>query len=319
MSELKDTKLQRPMEKTGDDVAVLRGLVGLMNDPNVTGAVVPPEEKLPTSGLIHGTAPHLPPNAPPTSPPMTPIDAVQAEVKVIEPPKPRPVTTPPPEPVRGKKLFFTGHPRAGKSYLAAKLGARVFEFLDPALAMAAAAFGGDTAPGAINAFLAEVAVWGEGEVTDRYPLTTTRAMFLDNIREAGESGDRLFGVSVVSFGTQGFWARSLLARVKRYQQANPRHMVAVTNVTTPDQYNALRNAGFSPYHVMCNALTRSSRGGSETASQQLAESIERDITRKISESPHGKRLWCVWCDEKYPVLSPRILTVQEFLQSAMSV
>ena len=91
-------------------------------------------------------------------------------------------------------------------------------------------------------------------------------------------------------------------------------MAVVTSVWTAEQYKFLRAAGYTPIHVMCNNITRTGRGGSQVV-DSLTTTIERDITNKISSEPRGKKLWAVWCDEKYPPTSARLMTVEEFLKA----
>ena len=138
-----------------------------------------------------------------------------------------------------------------------------------------------------------------------------RAMFVDHMREGGAESDKFFGVPISEFGTAGFWNRCLGCRVNRFSKEFPDHLVAVTDVIQTDQYTALRESGFRPYHVTCNNLTRQSRGGNPVVNA-LAEGIDRDITQKLSQQPQGGKLWCIWNDPKYPAPSPRLLSVSEF-------
>jgi hypothetical protein len=240
MNELTE-KPKRPMDRTlmGNDAASLRQLTALLNDPRITGAVVPPEEK----AVLNATgAPARQPEAPVTQLPTDPLNGAAPTPRAIERISDAPVAAPPlagpktphqrlskpatpqrtqtaPQVVSAhlpaQKLFFTGHSGAGKSYLAEQLKARVFEFNDPIYALAASVFGEVSDVTLLEPFVAEVTAWGEGSLTA--PLTTPRAMFIDYMREAGEEGDKLMGVPVSEFGTPGFWTRCLLARVARFQ------------------------------------------------------------------------------------------------------
>lgn len=306
---MKPAALKRPMDPgaMGNDTASLRALCGMLNDPNITGAEVPPEERAAMNKLVAGAAAAIPEGQPAPLPKLTKANVLPKPAQ-----KQQPVSGAVHKTsvlVRGvPTLFFTGHSRVGKSWLAAQLGATVLEFDDPIYAMAATAFGPVQDKGALNQFVGEVRAWGDGN--DTTPMTPARALFTIHIRSAGKDGLALFGVNPQEFGTPGFWIRSLLSRAVRANDLkNP---IVVTSVETTEQYQGLRQAGFAPYHVLCNSLTRSARGG-KPLTNPLADGIERDITTKLSQTPSGMKFWAVWNDDKYPVPSPRLLSVDEFL------
>lgn len=213
---------------------------------------------------------------------------------------------------RTRTLFFTGAPRAGKSWLAAQLGARVFEFSDPIAAMAADVFGTSIPETDLVGFFNEVYAWGEGVVNQKYPLTACRAAFVGGVRDV-VNRQGTFGIPLAEFGTSGFWIRSLVARVAHFRTDFPTELVAVTDVGTQEQYQALREAGFSAFHVSCNNITRSGRGGNAIVNP-VADSVGRSLTKEISMSPRGPKLWCVWNDPNYSAPSGRLLSVNEFLK-----
>lgn len=336
MNELTAPELKRPMDRTlmGNDGATLRNLVGMLNNPAITGAVVPPEEKLttitapmPPAGLPREkamAAATLKQNVLNSAVPLMPQTPFQKRDAVAEADKAKatlftqtvtnaaPVTTH----TAAQKLFFTGHSRSGKSYLAEQAGARVFEFSDPIYAIAASAFGALSDPSTVailDPFVQEITAWGEGIVSNQYPLTGARAVFCDNMHEAGEAGDKLMGVPVSEFGTPGFWTRCLLARVTRYLLENPTGRVAVTGITQPQQYTLLREQGFRHYHVACHGSTRASRGATAEMFNAIAQAVEQDITNKISREPAGEKLRCIWNENKIASPSARFLSLQDFL------
>lgn len=293
MDELSKTKLARPMDRQamGNDLATLRALCGELNNPLVTGAEPPKAEE-------------SAPIAMPTPAPALQMPAPPAPAKIIPEAERRPVTS-----IVSKQIFFTGASKAGKSWLAAQLGARTLELDDPIQAMAKSAFG-DYRPESYPAFAEEVFAWGEGMVTKQYPLTAARSQFVESIRDIPHKKG---SVSFEEFGTAGFWARTLIVRVQMFHKEFPKELVVVTDVGTADQYVTLKEYGFTPFHVTCNNTTRKGRGGNDVV-PALVKSIESSITQKISQSPKGQKLWCVWCDDKYPVPHARLLSVQEFLQ-----
>jgi hypothetical protein len=274
--------LKRPLDRSamGNDAMQLRALTAMMNNPVLTGAEIPPEEKPPVAQCV-------------------PIPGVAAPKAAAAADLPR-------------RIFFTGLPRVGKSWLGDQLAARVFEFDDPIRGIAFQLFGTVRDPKDLDRFAAEVQAWGDGEVSERFPITATRAMFVDYVRNSGGVGRTIMGIPVEDYGTAGFWSRSLLARVAEFEEAFPMgHLVVVTNVTTKPQYDDLRQADFRPYHVSCSEITRSSRGGKPVMGT-IAESVERSITQKISQKPHGSKLWAVWDDPQYPPPSSRYMTIKEF-------
>jgi hypothetical protein len=200
------------------------------------------------------------------------------------------------------RLFFTGAGRVGKSWLAAQLGARVMELDDPIRATVAETFG-DIQEASYIPFANEVFAWGEGLVNAKYPLTGARAAFVRLMRT--HQSER--------FGTAGFWSASLIERVTSFQATYPGELVVVTDVGTVDQYKALKGAGFTPFHVMCNNVTRMGRGGNQVV-PNIVTQIEQDIVKKVSQQPRGSKLWCIWNDANYGSTSSRFLTSDEFLK-----
>jgi hypothetical protein len=313
MDDLKNTTLKRPMDREAmsNDAMSLRSLVGFLNDPRITGAIAPPDEETAAAVVKEKEK--------------AKAKAAESTVKTKAAPepllKPAAVLTPTkstaPSPTAAlllrKRVMFTGLPKSGKSFLAAQLGARVFEFDDPIFSLAASAFG-DVPASSLGQFVVEVRGWGEGIVNERLPLTAARAHFIEFMRSAGKQGDLLFGVPVVDFGTAGFWVNCLLARVRGFERDFPNEVVAVTDLGSAEQYTALKESGFAPFHVTCHPLTRSARGGSDVV-DKLSGGVERDITMKVSQSKAGGKLWCVWCDEKYPSASQRFYSVSDFLRA----
>jgi hypothetical protein len=327
----------RPMDRNlmGNDAATLRNLCGTLNNPNITGAVVPDEEKM---TQISAPMPlNLPASSPlaaavkrgmeqadkvlrentltsPATAPLTPhqrqdlATAKATRVTQTPPTAPQPVTSHTP----AKRILFTGHPGAGKKWLAEQIHAQVFEFSDPIYALAANAFGAVPDAKLLSGFVQEITAWGEGVITPSYPLTAARAMFCDQMHEAGVNGDALMGVPVSEFGTPGYWSKCLLARVARYEDTH-KDIVAVTGIESPEQFKLLREKGFRPYHVACHNNTRAKRGATTNDFNRVAAMIEQDITNKLSREPSGAKLWCVWNDTENPTPSQRLLSLGEFL------
>jgi hypothetical protein len=266
MTELARPKLARPMDPNnmGNDVATLRQLAAELNNPAVTGAKLPEDE---------------------------PVAVVK---------KPDPPQVPTPEfRLESRRIMLTGLPASGKSWLAARVGALVFELADPIRAIVKSVFGPVTDEQAGDLYR-QLWAWGEGIIGKSVPLTAERMSFVMQFRlRAGND----------QFGTPTFWLQSLLARIN--EQCAATDLVVITDVATSDQYNYLRKAGFTPVHVMCHNLTRNGRGG-KPDQNKLVAAIEREITTQISNQPRGAKLWAVWCDDKYGSPSRRFLTIDEF-------
>lgn len=305
MNELTDTKLKRPMDpaQRSNDAAMLRSLTGLLNNPEVTGAKVPvdvskppPESPIPAQVLV--------------------VDDMSLEKTVVEKVKKALDALPDDSPVPGvtaqvKAIFFTGHPKSGRTFLAKRLDAELFDFEAPIRVMASRIFHTIEA----ESYLRTMFAWGNGEVSPSYPLTAERALCLEMIRSNGGDWEEITLMPASMFGTPDFWTRSLIARATQFQKQNPDRIVAVPHVETPMQHRMLTYAGYKGYHVLANSLSRSARGGGQGQSSILLEGINRDITRRLSEQPQGKKLMAVWCDEKHAPPSPRLLTVSEFVQA----
>jgi hypothetical protein len=303
MNELKPGKLARPMDRNAlsNDMGVLRNLLGMLNNPLVTGAAAPKEDAVAESPNLES-----PPPEPPAPPPPAPLPMTTPKPTA---PAPAPAPLSPFRlPPGCRKIFLTGAAKSGKNWLAANAGARIMELNDPIAGMIR-----DVFPDAREAesLSREIFAWGDGLVTAKYPLTASRMHFVASVRMMSNQ-QGLFGIDLREFGTAGFWGRSLVARVQLFHADFPNELVVITDVWEPTQYSALRDAGFAPFHVMCNNITRSGRGGVASVSP-LVNGIERDITNKISQQPRGKKLWAVWCDPQYPPTSGRMLTVPEFL------
>ncbi len=307
MNELKQTK-PWTAAAMNTDVATLRALCGELNNPILTGAVTEPDPE-PDFGAKASVPEKI------VKEPMNMKSIVEAVKGAISQVAQMPTKIVAPEGPPGfampagwdRKVFLTGAPKAGKSWLAAQMGARAFELDDPIQAMAKSAFG-DYQAESYPTFAHEVFSWGEGVVSAKWPLTAARMQFVEWIREVPAKG----GIDLREFGTANFWVNAMIARVARFQEDYPGELVVITDVGTAEQYQALRGAGFSTFHVTCNNITRNGRGGTPVVSS-LVSSIDRDVTQKLSQEPRGGKLRCVWCDDKYPVPSMRLLSTSEFL------
>ena len=124
MNELTDTTLKKPLDKSnmGTDAATLRGLVDFVNNPEVTGAVVPPEGKQEIADTFkqqtdrHGAtifADPMPASAPVVGRITQLTSTVQAEATT---PTANPPATSSTHASVARKIFFTGKLCAGKDF-----------------------------------------------------------------------------------------------------------------------------------------------------------------------------------------------------------
>lgn len=337
---LKDTKLKRPMsrEGAGAEVAALNSLLGLMNNPEVTGAQVPPGEdvKAPAPGAritateVRQSAEALDRRGQTIIGRDPVMEAGPAVLRAPVTP-----TEPPAAPVRkpiGNRIFLTGRIKMGKDYVAAASEAKIFNLADPLYALAEYSFGvtvnaneGKEIPG-VRDFLQTAGQWGRGEVNAKYPLTPGRAVFIKFVR-ALVNEDRLrdIGVDWRSFGVnENIWLEACVAMTNSYLSQNPGNRVIISGVRFVNEFKFLRAAGWNHYHVMASPATWQKRlvaakipetsPALKDMSEGLAASLDNDVTRKISQVRHGNKLHVIWNDPDVAAPSQRLLSLNQFLQ-----
>lgn len=310
MNELQDNTLKRPMDKSniGADVGALNNLLGMLNNPAITGAVLP-----------DGTAAADP--------------AIPQQAKVTPPVAAKPAT---PRVISGTKFAFTGKLKSGKDYVAAALGAKIFGFAEPLYALQDHFFGTNAStnaahkdiPGA-RAFLQTVGQWGWGAIDEKYPLTPARACFTTMIRSLGAAGvfPAHLAVDWDTFGrSKRVWVDAAFRRIEAYLEQHPGSKVAIVNARFEHEFLPLREAGFEHYHVMCSQKTWAARlaqsGLNEASpnvkdlSERLAHGLDADVIKKISAQKSGPMLKAIWNDDKAPSPSPRLYSLPQFLASA---
>lgn len=205
------------------------------------------------------------------------------------------------EPVNLSRIFFTGRSGAGKSYLAGLLGAAEFCIQDPILRMLSEEFG-DGLKGQYPAdFVNLVIMWGEGFVSDKVPITATRFLFSSKARN-------LFGED---FGKPGFWTRRMLDAALEHDGQS-----VITTVTEEKQATALKEAGFTHYHIMCSNPTLQQRAKRKGANDNLANALDAQVLKAISMQRDGAKLKAIWCDTVAPTLSARLYDIGGFLAEA---
>jgi hypothetical protein len=306
-----------PAPRISNEVATLDSHLALLNSIPQIGApdgVAPPPDVaaggLPTPGLV------IP--APEESPFITDTPPPAAE----------------PAPRAGvQKLFFTGRLKSGKDHVAKAAGATIFGFADPLYAIAAHFFNlpvnaneGKDAPG-MRAFLQTAGQWGRAVVSEQYPLTPARALFVKAVREAADSGK--LGCPEVEWIAYGvnpdIWLNACIFRAELYINANPGKRVAITNCRFVNEFQRLQEEGFEHYHCMCGSKTWAARLAESKltlespsvrdTSEQLAAKLDQSVIQQLSAQKSGAMLKAIWSDPRAPKPSARLHSVDSFLQT----
>lgn len=300
----------------GNDRAVLRDLTNFLNTPGVTGASVPDDAKQEIAALT--SAPPMRANGLPaldTAPAIAPLTPAPAPAKVID----------------GSKIFYTGRLKAGKDYVAGLTGAKIFGFSEPLYFLLNYFFGiTDKDRHGARKFLQQVGEWGKGNVSEEYPISPERAIFVNLVREHAANGfsghaeevDPL-RVNWLNYGhDQDIWLNAVDLRTSEFLLASPGARAAIVNVRFEFEFKRMQAAGFRHYHVMTSAKTWAERLQKDglnaqspvvrAVSEKLAQALDADVTRKISAQRTGPKLNVIWNDSAPPP-SPRLYTVAEFL------
>ena len=290
--------------QTRRDEMALKGLTSLINNPefadgNNSGKfdLPMPPDMIPNPAEVKSIFKPRPANLPGQN---VRVDVRKAEAPVVEK-----------EVVWPAKIFTTGRLAVGKDTFLNKIGRPIQGFADPLYAIQKAFFGTDDkkAPGA-RAFLQQVGQWGRGTVTDKYPITAERAVFVTLIAAMGESLG--FDVDWKAFGkTDSIWVDALISRTAALDR------LGVSNVRFKNEREALTDAGFTHFHVMCSPQTLAARhaaagipANSPTLtdiSEQMAISLDKAALDAGSKP--GNKLRVIWSDDKIKSPSARFITL----------
>lgn len=224
------------------------------------------------------------------------------------------------------RIFYTGRFKAGKDFVAAKTGAKIFSLAEPLYYLQEYFFGKQDkdALGA-REFLQRIGQYGRGEISANYPITVERLAVIDTIRKLG--GEMPVNLRV-AWGYFGFdvdiWMNAMLLRVSDYAKDGPASRVAVTNVRFENEHSRLTKELWTGYHVICSPRTWTERLKSvglspdspeaKDTSELLAAGIDISVSRELSKNPRGPKLRAIWSDENVACPSPRIYTIPEYLK-----
>lgn len=280
-------QLKRPMEKTNSDAAQLNELLSLMNNPDITGAVVPPEEKAAAKAVLQGIPAPIPANEPLSPTPPADPEPVAAQAAIAAP----------------SLVLLTGRSGVGKSFLAAQAGYKVLELDMPIWTFVKGVFP-SAKPEELQLLVNTIRAWGDGWITKDLPINPARLLFVERVRPMWPK-----------FGHSGFWADHLLEYLEGEMASEGMlPQAAVTNVTTTADFQALTSRGFKHFHVMCSVQTLGARTKRQGADDRLAAALDQDVTKKISQQRQGQRLRCVWSDSQPSPNPQRLYSVDSWLQ-----
>lgn len=305
LSEQKVNRLDKNVLQ--NDAAVLRNLVGFLNNPEVTGAAVPKENAapIPEGGpkgetIIADAMPDHPTNDLPR--PVTPTTPLPVAATPIELP---------PSQI-GLRLFFTGRE---SSKVVETIGATEFSISGDVMRLAQFFFGNavfsdapiNQNPGTQN-FLETIKAWGSGEISATYPITPARATFVTMIRSMSEVLPA--GITWARFGKdEGFWIDAAVNAAKAFSEANPHSRVVVTGVSSMSEFKYFQALGFRHWHIM----TASIPGAVEN---KLLTGLNNSVTTQISQTRQGNRLHCVWVGPAMPSTN-RLWPLKAFVDAAV--
>jgi hypothetical protein len=198
-----------------------------------------------------------------------------------------------PHPPRSRRLIFTGR---GLENLIPPLQGRHFSLIEGSLGLVKRFFPniqiGD--PG-YQELLNAVYHWGTGEITEKYPATITRALFVNAV--CAIPGFENYG------GDAGYWTDGIVNAAKADETGQ---LLIVTGISDTIGLNYFKALGFQHWHVTgpaADGLTLN----------KLSAQLDNETLRALSAQRQGPKLRVIW-NSPQPH-NPRLWTVQEFLDS----
>lgn len=190
-----------------------------------------------------------------------------------------------------RKVFFTGRSGAGKSFLAALIGAKILEFQMPLGLLW-------TGPAPATDVVSRLVAWANGVFSPAYPNTAERVTFVQVAR-------LLFGIS--EFGRENFLVQHLIAEAAQAESG----IVAVTDVQTTADFKLLQAAGFQHYHVVASQTTMASRTKRQR-DEALAAHLDSQASTLMQRDPQGEKKPVIWSDPITASPCARFYTPEEF-------
>lgn len=234
---------------------------------------------------------------------------------------PTPTPTPTPAGSRSRvlppRLFTTGRLKVGKDFILRHFQYVVMGFADPLYHLQNVFFPGtDKQSAGARKFLQAVGQWGRGVINDQYPMSTERAVFESLVRATGPASF-MPSVDWANFGrTDRLWVDALLKRLPQDGTA-----VGISNVRFENEMQALTEAGWTHFHIICSPETWAKRlresGMTPQSpvvsdlSEKLAAFLDEDSLRRIRLNPKGPKLRVIWNDPGVQCPSPRFYRLFE--------
>lgn len=319
----------KKMTRTNSEAGTLKGLTSLINNPEFGEGVEDGKSgkfSAPAPGSTEEAGLHK--NAVKTFP------TRKEEVEHTTPMDPMPRTAPAtaaPKPAVSRivfpnKVFTTGRLKSGKDFFLAAIGAQIHGLADPLYELMRIFFGTDdkTIPGA-REFLQAIGQWGRGTISEKYPLTAARATFVTMIRTMGPGGfiPKKLKVTWENYGKdENIWLNALIARLGDLQDTvGPGMRLGISNVRFQNEFDRLKQEGFTQFHVMCSKqswtarLAKDGKSPNSAAvndtSEQMAIAFDNQVMKTIKENPKGPKLRVVWSDRQVPAPSERFITLAD--------
>jgi hypothetical protein len=291
----KTTLQGQPLKKTPDfqgrqteALAVAQDNAVLAKHPEMTQFLGPEEMQ-----SLEALGQALPGIALPVSPAAIPTTAAAMNAPIVDSPLSQTARSAPTAPNR---ILLTGRSGVGKSWLAAQVPlASVVELTD-SIDRFLRDFYPDLETGSpqLLNFRETIKTWGDGVISDKYPLSPARFLFTEYAKRRWPG-----------FGTPGYWVSQLV-------DCGPDGKTIVTRVESSADFRALVAAGFKHYHVVTSTNTMAARQQRKNADNRLALSLDADVIKKLSSNRQGPRLNVIWNDTT--PASPRVFTVAQWLQ-----
>lgn len=276
------------IKPTQNDAHVLRELCGTLNNPLITGAQIPADEKAAIDQLVAANQ-AIPSDVPGASPSPESTSIAQSAAPVLNRITNTPALT---VKVPLVKVFLTGR-AGGAEEVARQTGAYVINLRTVIEGQMRDTFGATPTPALVKEFQA----WSSGVVSQQYSQTLTRSLLEALIRK-----------TFPTFGQPDYWIKLVTDKADQVlAQTNSR--VVVVGIDSLANFKALQKSGFSHYHVMLSNATAQNK---TLSPDPLSDALDNDVIKKISFQKNGSRLHVVWNDVQ-PSPSSRFYSLPEFL------
>ena len=195
-------------------------------------------------------------------------------------------------------FVFTGRLRAGKDWLAEKLGCRILSVAEP-MYEAADHFLGTRNKDLphVRKFLQMIGQWGRGENLPDEANLPKQSEVLDGFKNGDFLSSEFKDVNWEGFGkAKDFWNKIVISRAQLILKKDSNIRIAVVNARFPDELDTFAQAGFQHFHVKCSNETRIKRIGSK-----YDPKMEEDATETFAkELDLNNNIFAVWAENSTP-------------------